>query len=243
MRIAVVDDENAVCSQIDKYVTEYALKKALKIDISAYYSGEAFCSALQNEPFDIVFLDIELGECSGLDVSRFIRDTRADQTTRIVYVTGKNEYDRLLFEFLPFGFIAKPVTQIKISDILEKFQRICGKEKTTFRYSLNHTDCWVRLSDVVYFESEDRKVHMHLNSTDEIITFYMKMTEIYDRVKDDVFLFIHKSFIVNERYVTAFHADRVRMTDGAELPVSRLRRKEILRRQMEIEMGEYSDVD
>lgn len=237
MRIAVVDDEKIISSQIDKYIMSFFSETDRKFEVSVYYSGESFCSALKSESFDLIFLDIELGECSGLGVSKFIRSTQGDQTTQIVYVTGKSEYDRLLFDFQPFGFIAKPVTKTKVEDILEKYQRIFGKSKTTFRYNLNHTDCWVRLNDVIYFESEDRKVNMYLSSTDEVITFYMKMTDVYEQVKNDSFLFIHKSFIVNERYITAFQSDYVRMANGKELPVSRLRRKDVLLRQMEIEMG------
>lgn len=239
MRIAVVDDENLICSQIEEYILDFVNGNDKPTDICVYYSGERFCSALRRESFDIIFLDIELGKCSGIDVSRFIRGTQNDQITQIIYVTGKTGYDRLLFDFQPFGFIAKPITGSKISDILTRYQKIYGKCKTTFRYNLNHTDCWVRLSDVIYFESEDRKVNMYLNGTDQPITFYMKMADIYDEVKSSLFLFIHKSYIVNERYVSAFLPDCVRMANGKELPVSRLRRKEIMQRQMEIEMGEY----
>ncbi len=237
MRIAVVDDENIICSQIEEHIMGFFGGGNTKADISVYYSGEGFCSALRRECFDMVFLDIELGECSGIDVSRFIRCELEDRTTQIIFVTGKTGYDRLLFDFQPFGFIAKPITKAKISDILEKYRKIYGKCKTTFRYTVNHTDCWVRLSDVVYFESEDRKVNMYLNDADEPVTFYMKMTDIYERVKDDMFLFIHRSFIVNERYISAFQPDYVRMANGKELPVSRLRRKEIMQKQMEMEMG------
>lgn len=237
MRIAVVDDEKIISSQIDKYIMSFFSETDRKFEVSVYYSGESFCSALKSEAFDLIFLDIELGELSGLDVSRFIRSTQNDQTTQIVYVTGKCEYDRLLFDFQPFGFIAKPVNEAKVENVLKKYQRIFEKSKTTFRYNLNHADCWVRLNDVIYFESEDRKVNMHLNSTGEVITFYMKMKDIYEQVKDDSFLFIHKSFIVNERYITAFQSDYVRIANGKELPVSRLRRKDVLFKQMEIEMG------
>ena len=84
---------------------------------------------------------------------------------------------------------------------------------------------------------------MYLSGTEEAVTFYMKMTDIYEQVKNSSFLFIHKSYIVNEQYVSAFQSDFVRMTNGKELPISRLRRKEILRRQMEIEMGEIFNDD
>ncbi len=241
MRIAVVDDENLICSQIEKYALDYISRNDKKSDILVYYSGESFCSALQQEAFDIIFLDIELGECSGIDVSKFIRNTQNNHKTQIVYVTGKTGYDRLLFDFQPFGFIAKPISQSKVADILKRFQEIYGKCKATFRYTLNHSDCWVKLSDILYFESDGRRVNMYLNGAESPITFNMKMTDIYEAVKGGLFLFIHKSFIVNDMYVSEFCSDCVRMTNGAELPVSRLRKKEILQRQITIEMGESND--
>ena len=237
MRIAVVDDENYICSLLEEYILDCVDRKDNKTDISVYYSGESFCAALKRESFDLIFLDIELGEGSGIDVSQFIRGTLDDHTTQIVYVTGKTGYDRLLFDFQPFGFIAKPISKPHIADVLKKYQKIYGKSKTTFRYTQNHTDCWVKLLDVVYFESDGRRVNMYLNGVDKPVTFYMKMTDIYEAVKNDLFLFIHKSYIVNELFVSAFQSDYVRLTDGRELPISRLRRKEVMQRQIEIELG------
>lgn len=74
------------------------------------------------------------------------------------------------------------------------------------------------------------------NGVDKPVTFYMKMTDIYEAVKNDLFLFIHKSYILNELFVSAFQSDYVRLTDGRELPISRLRRKEVMQRQIEIEL-------
>lgn len=243
MKIAIADDENSVCARIEECIVDYMRESGQRIDVSVYYSGEEICSALKAEAFDMIFLDIELGQCSGIDVAEFIRDTQNDQTTQIVFVTGKTGYDRLLFEYRPFGFIAKPVSEQSIADILRKYRKIYGDRTTTFGYISNHTECWVRLSDVIYFESEDRRVNMYVKGSDAPITFYMKMTDIYDRVKNDRFLFIHKSYIVNEEYVSILRPDLVRMTNGKELPVSRLRRKKIMLRQMRAETEEYPNDD
>lgn len=234
IRIAIVDDENIICSQIDECIIK-ALKK--RADISTYYSGEGICKALQQgEVFDLIFLDIELGNCSGIDVSVFIRETQDDQSTQIVFVTGKNEYDRLLFEYRPFGFIAKPITYSKIESILLKYQKLYN-HKPIFSYTSNHANCWVRLEKILYFESDDRKVNIYLSDTDNIISFYGKMTEVYEQVKAYSFFFIHKSYIVNEQYITAFQPDFVRMSNGKELTISRSRRKELFNNQIQQEFG------
>ena len=237
IRIAIVDDENIICAQIDTYIIKTLKKKSVKADISTYYSGEGICRALQQgEVFDLIFLDIELGNCSGIDVSIFIREKQNDQNTQIVYVTGKNEYDRLLFEYRPFGFIAKPIDYSKIENILLKYQRLY-KQTPIFNYTSNHTNCWVRLERILYFESDDRKVNIYLSDTNDVISFYGKMTEVYEQVKAHSFFFIHKSYIVNEKYIVGFHPDFVRMSNGKEFKISRSRRRELFHNQIQQEFG------
>lgn len=69
IRIAIVDDENIICSEIDNYILKAIKNKIEKADISVYYSGEKFLYALQNgESFDLIFMDIEMKEISGIDV-------------------------------------------------------------------------------------------------------------------------------------------------------------------------------
>lgn len=238
MKVAIVDDENDICSFIEQSILNYFGPNHKKSDISVYYSGEKFCLALLHEAFDIVFLDIELGGCSGIDVGRFIRESMNDHKTQIVYITGKTGYDRQLFDFQPFGFIAKPIEYFKINDIIAKYQKIYGNSNATFRYTLNHINCWVRISDIIYFESDGRKVNMYLNGDKEVISFYMKMSDIYKSVKEHSFLYIHKSYIVNELYISAFLSDFIILYDKKELPVSRLRRKEIMQRWIEIGLGD-----
>lgn len=238
IRIAIVDDENIICSQIDSYIIKALKKKSAQADISVYYSGEGICRALQHgETFELIFLDIELTNCSGIDVSIFIREKQNDQTTQIVYVTGKNEYDRLLFEYRPFGFIAKPIDYKKIEKMIFKYQSLYSDQNPVFCYMLNHTNCWIRLERILYFESDDRKVNIYQSDTDDIISFYGKMTEVYEQVKGNSFLFIHKSYIVNEQYITGYQSDSVRMSNGKELTISRSRRKELFHNQIQQEFG------
>ena len=88
------------------------------------------------------------------------------------------------------------------------------------------------LSDILYFESKGRKVTIAArNGRDE---FYGTLKEIKERIQDRCFLWIHKSILVNYRYITKLKYDQAEMTDGAILQISQSRRVEIRRRYMEI---------
>ena len=54
-----------------------------------------------------------------------------------------------------------------------------------------------------------------------------KLNDIYERVKGFGFLFIHKSYIVNNLYIRKYSYDNVELDDNVILPVSRQRREEI----------------
>lgn len=59
--------------------------------------------------FDIVFLDIELPKISGIDIGKKIRDEMHDETTKIVYISGKDSYAMGLFDVRPLNFLIKPI--------------------------------------------------------------------------------------------------------------------------------------
>jgi len=69
-RIAICDDEPAVCSQIETILLNYSEESNLDIEIQVFYSGEELCKFLEDgEGFDLIFLDIELKLINGIEVA------------------------------------------------------------------------------------------------------------------------------------------------------------------------------
>ena len=75
----------------------------------------------------------------------------------------------------------------------------------------------------MYFVRNNRKVSMFTTDGEE--NFYESLEEIYERVKDYGFLFIHKSYIINYRFIQVMRYDHVVMTDNEEFSISQSRRK------------------
>ena len=68
--------------------------------------------------------------------------------------------------------------------------------------------------------------------------FYESMENVYRQVKNHKFLFIHKSIIVNYRFVKRMSYDEVTLLDGTILPISQSRRKAIKSMYMDIRKEE-----
>jgi len=64
--------------------------------------------------FDLIFLDIELKLMSGIEAGRIIRKEMDNQTILIVYISGKENYYKDLFEIRPMSFLQKPIEERKI---------------------------------------------------------------------------------------------------------------------------------
>ena len=73
IRIALVDDAVEIGTQLEAILIEITTNKGIAIDTDIYYSGKELCEHLQNgEFYDLIFLDIEMPEFTGIDVSKTI---------------------------------------------------------------------------------------------------------------------------------------------------------------------------
>ena len=240
IKIAVVDDEKDVAMQTERLLIEMCKELRLEAEIDVLGSGEEAVGSLKHERmYHLIFLDIEMGAYSGIDVSRYIREALQDELTQIVYVTGKNGYDRQLFEFRPFGFIEKPATAEKVRELFLKYVRIYGKTQEVFEYKSGHSTYFVKLSDILYFESIDRKVKIKTLTGEEV--FYGAIQDVAERVKNKSFFIPHKSYIVNYRLVKSFHPDCMYLVNDERIPVAKGKRKDVAMLQMKMENGGYRD--
>ena len=236
IRIAVVDDEVQICEQIERLLQETSKQVKTEFQIEIFYSGEGLISCLKNEQkFDLIFLDIELYKNNGIDVGHFIRDELCDDSTQIAYISGKNGYDRLLFEFRPIHFIEKPATQSKIMNVITKYIRIYGQQGDVFKYKINRDNFFVDINQIIYFKSDDRKVI--IVTQEETEHFYGSIEKIEQQFKGKGFFVPHRSYFVNYRFVKCFQLRKIIMTNGDEIPISEGRREDVFKVQVILENG------
>ena len=236
IKFAVVDDEHSIATETESCLAKVCEELQIASEIDVFFSGEEVTRFLKSDNvYHMIFLDIEMGEYSGIDVSRYIRDTLQDEATQIVYISGKNGYDRQLFEFRPFHFLAKPVDEDKIHEVLSKYVRIYGKKQELFEYKSGHGTYWEKLSDILYFESDDRKVKMKTVTGEK--AFYGSVKKILEQVEKRGFFVPHKSFVVNYRFVKSFHPEFLMLVNHDRIPIAKGKRKEIARLQLMLENG------
>lgn len=233
-KIAICDDEQLIVSRIENILLKYSKNASLKLEIMAFYSGEELYKYIESGyGFDLIYLDIEMELMNGLEVGKKIRNTLKDHKTEIVFISGKNGYDRQLFDVQPLHFIPKPINQKMVIKDLNLAMLRADRLKGIFTYKKTLETYKVSVKDIIYFESLGREIRIVTINNEDI--FYGTIQQIFDEVGKYQFVKIHRSYIVNYRHISIFKYDEVIMSNEIGLPISQSRRKEVREIQLSIE--------
>ncbi|SFR81947.1 LytR/AlgR family response regulator transcription factor [Anaeromicropila populeti] len=234
LKIAVCDDNESICGEIEKILQKIEKECSSKLEIEVFYSGEELCNGISNkEQFDIIFLDIELKLMSGIEVGTRIREEMQNDITQIVYISSKETYAMDLFKIRPLDFLIKPIQYQRIYDVIMTAQRLINKGNQLFEYQFKHATYKVPVKNILYFESENRKIN--IITTDEVYSFYGTIDSVYKMVRQYNFLEIHKSYLVNYNYIIKFEYRQVTLSNKKVLPISQMNRKRIRAIQLQLE--------
>jgi len=236
--VAICDDEKNIGAELEHALIDIFGKLNIKHEIDVFFTGEKLYKKMESKMhYDLIFLDIEFAqnEINGVEVGRRIRDVRQNFLTSIVYISWVNKYALQLFDIQPLNFLVKPLIHEKIEEVIRKYLKIAGLWSEEFTYKIGHDTLKIQIKDIIYLESYDRKLIMHL-ADGRKEEFYGSIKAAYDeQLKKFDFLFIHNSYVVNYDYVTALKYDQAVLTDSATpLPISKYRRSEVRESYYEI---------
>lgn len=240
MKIAICDDDNYVCTEIEQIILNYSMNSNTKIDIEVFYDGKDLISYIENEHFfDLIFLDIELGTTTGIEVGNSIRNEFDDYISKIVFISCKTGYERQLFDVQPLNFLDKPIDKIKLIKCIDLALKLLDKEKKIFKYQVGHDFKQIAFQDILYFENKLRKVKIiTINGIDE---FYGTLENIKPQLPN-VFVTVHVSYIVNYNFIEKISGEIVLMKNGVIIPISKRNLKEIHHLQIKL-IKELRDVN
>lgn len=231
--IAICDDEEFICNYIEKELVKLEVEQNEEYIIEKFCSGKDLYEGLKNKQYHLIFLDIELPEIDGVEIGRYIREIQKNNITQIVYISANREYAMDLFKVRPLDFLIKPLDEKKIKEIMTLFVSLNDDSNDVFYYKKGYTECKVNICDIIYFSRENRQVTIYTLHGED--TFYSSLESIYEQLEEYGFLFIHKSYIVNIKFISKIKYDQLWMINQKNLPISQSRRKEIRDKYIQME--------
>jgi len=229
--IAICDDEKGISAALENVLIGMLTDMNIQYEIDVYFAGEQLCAKMESGThYDLIFLDIEFAQdaINGIEVGRLIRETYNNNTASIVYMSWKMKYSMQLFDIRPFHFLLKPLGYEKVEQVIKTYLSIAGLFGKNFIYKIGHSTHKLPVKDIVYLQSDKRKLTIHLSDGREE-EFYGTLSEVYkEQLQSLDFLFIHTSYVVNYDYIKTVKYKEVILTTGdLPLSISRTKRAEI----------------
>ena len=129
------------------------------------------------------------------------------------------------------GVVEKP-SEEKIEKAFVKLVRKLNLNAEAFTYKIGHDTFKIAIKDILYFESNKRKVIIHYNDKED--EFYGSLENIQQQLNKYNFLLIHKSYLINPVHVRKCTYEFVEMPNRIILPIAQSKRKEIREQQLEL---------
>ena len=214
MRIAVCDDEELFRIEF-KAVLDKVLINA-EYDIDTFPDGSSLYEAFLKNPFDLVFLDIEMPGIDGITLAKRLR--AISENVHIVFLTSHIEYALEGYEVNALRYLVKPVDINKLGEVLKYVQ---DKKNNSRQIMIREEgeDIVIDISDIIYMESMDKNVRI-VTSKGEYITRY-NISDYEEELKNSGFLRTHRGYLISLSKVKKIVKNDVVMDGDISLPVSR----------------------
>ncbi len=211
----IVDDESIAQDILEEYISRV---DELKLVGKCNSAIEAY-NLLQLQRIDLIFLDIQMPELTGIDFLSSLSNP-----PKVIFTTAYSEYAIKGFELEAIDYLLKPISFERflkaVNKVLKnKIENNLLDNQGTFIYLKSDAMMVkVELNKIDYIESVRNCIHVHMG--DKEIVSYISISSIEERLSSDKFLRIHRSFIVSRDKIEAFSQNLVQV-NGKKLPIGR----------------------
>ena len=217
LKIAVCDDDSAQRSYLLETVSGWAKKNSHPVELREYADAKAFFFDYGEEKdFDILLLDVEMPGMSGVELAREVR--RDNSAVQIIFITGYYEYFGDGFDVSALHYLIKPVDAGRLCPVLDRAADNLAYRERSVLISAADGSVKVPLADIRYVESENVYIVVHTVHGDYRTRMALRK---FEEQLDETFFKVHRSYLVNLRYVKMITRKDAVMEGGGVVPLSR----------------------
>lgn len=215
LKCIAVDDEPLALMQLVKYIER---TPGIELVAKCYDASEALAALERHDDTDLMFLDINMPDMSGMELARSLTPTRP----LIIFTTAYSQYAIEGFKVEAVDYLTKPLGYGEFSDAVERARRRLSygvREESAIYVKESGSMRRIMLSDICVIKSLAEYVQIYLASSPRPVTTLMSLRSLEDTLPGDRFMRVHRSYIINLDAVEEVGHNRVRIA-SEELPVS-----------------------
>ena len=222
MNCMIVDDEEMSRELLKGYCE--------KVDglnlVSIGKNGLEAISALEKLSIDVMFLDIEMPELTGMELLK-----SSEKLPEIVLTTSSKDHALEAFEYQVADYITKPVSFPRFLKAIERVKDILkvGREnKDEIFIKVDGRYVKLRLEDILFIETLGDYVVFVTEDNKKYIV-HSTLKNIEEKIKDQNFLKVHRSYVVNLSKIIDIEESNLLISDKV-IPISRSQKPVLMNR-------------
>ena len=238
LRIAICDDIYDARLTLRSALERALERQGIRGRFWEFSSGEGLLRWLERHAgeLDLVFLDLEMGELSGMETARRLRG--ADPGLQLVFVTAYADQVFDGYSVGALGYLLKPPKPEQLDAVLGRAREALYRELDRDRAYIcrsGETQYRVPMEKILYFASDRRQVHCV--TAERRYTFYGKLDAVAAELGGS-FIRVHQRYLVRAGAVDRLDGSEAVLISGERLPISRSCRREALLAMTRAELGE-----
>ena len=217
MKCLIVDDNKlarTVLKQLAGKVPGLELVAELENAMDAY-------QYLQQHPVDLVLLDIEMPDMSGLELIKAL----ASPKPLIIFTTSKKDYAIEAFELNVVDYLVKPIAPARFLQAIDRARSLLDSNSEEVTIGVNdfifikdsNVVRRIPLADILFFEAMGDYVKIH--TTEKPYTTHATLKSIEDRLSRALFIRVHRSYIIALNKIDTIQEGTIQIR-GKAIPVA-----------------------
>ena len=217
IKCLLVDDEPLAIKLIENHISKI---ERLEVAATCNNAVKAF-EILNTQKIDLLFLDIKMPNITGIDFLKTIK-----KPPKTIFTTAYREYAIESYDLEVVDYLLKPITFERFFKSVDRFLRAQNENKQKVK-KIEEKDFLllksgnkfhkVFINDILYIESLKDYIKVHVLGEKTIVAKY-KISDIEEELKEECFLRIHRSYIINTNKIKAFTANDIEV-EGYEISI------------------------
>lgn len=216
-----IDDEPLAVKKISAYIQKTPFLELVAECRSAFEAMEI----LKNRAIQLLFIDINMPDLSGLEFVKSLTDK-----PYIVFTTAYSEYAVEGFQVDAADYLLKPITYSSFLKAANKVKNLIDLTSNSQKESIKATASHlfvksdyklirIELDDIKFIESQHEYIKIHLISSAPVVT-QLSLKTIEEQIPSDRFMRVHRSFIVSLKKISVIERNRIVFDGKVYIPVS-----------------------
>lgn len=218
IKVTIVDD---TFDDMNKIKKEFEKVREIEYQCTCY--SDSTDELIYKENSDLYILDIDMPNRNGFDCAHKL--TALNPNATFIFYSC---HDDLMFDSYKLNslfFIRKGQFYSDFQYAIEKVNAYFLKNNLKYRYSYNNIIQFIDYKDILYFESNHNNLYIYLSDGKQLIE-RKSMKDLSIDIPP-FFIRVHSSFFVNFDYLKVYQLNRLILTNGKIIPISRNRQNEV----------------